>query len=114
MLFRSDAKVLFDFIKHDGWEIHEPVVLANRALSSLKNIILVAKNPQLTAEDCGVSKGQYNFIKNKYRSLDIEAVKYKIKFLANFDLLLKTSQLELDKQDMLSYLINNLSFRINR
>ena len=113
-LVEGDAKVLFDFIKHDGWEIHEPVVLANRALSSLKNIILVAKNPQLTAEDCGISKGQYNFIKNKYRSLDIEAVKYKIKFLANFDLLLKTSQLELDKQDMLSYLINNLSFRINR
>ena len=113
-LVEGDAKVLFDFIKHNGWEIHEPVVLANRALSSLKNIILVAKNPQLTAEACGVSKGQYSFIKSKYHSLNVDAVKYKIKFLTNFDLLLKTSQLELDKQDMLSYLINNLSFRINR
>ena len=34
------------------------------------------------------------------------------KFLSNFDLMLKTSQLELDKLDMLNYLVNNLSFRI--
>ena len=111
-LVNGDQVVLFDFIKHAGHEIHEPVVLANRALSSLKNIILIARNPQLSAEDCGVSKGQYNFIKNRYRSLNIEAIKYKIKFLSNFDLLLKTSQLELDKQDMLNYLITNLNFRI--
>lgn len=111
-LVAGDQQVLFDFIKHNGHEIHEPVVLANRTLSSLKNIILIARNPQLSAEDCGVSKGQYNFIKNRYHSLNIEAIKYKIKFLSNFDLLLKTSQLELDKRDMLSYLITNLNFKI--
>ena len=111
-LVAGDSAVLFDFIKHDGYEIHEPVVLANRTLSSLKNIILIARNPQLTAAELGVSPGQYNFIKNRYRSLNIEAVKYKIKFLSNFDLLLKTSQLDLDKRDMLSYLISNLNFRI--
>lgn len=111
-LVAGDSAVLFDFIKHDGYEIHEPVVLANRTLSSLKNIILIARNPQLTAADLGVSPGQYNFIKNRYRSLNVEAVKYKIKFLSNFDLLLKTSQLDLDKRDMLSYLISNLNFRI--
>ena len=111
-LVAGDQQVLFDFIRHDGHEIHEPVVLANRTLSSLKNIILIARNPQLKATDCGVSAGQYNFIKNRYRSLNVEAVKHKIKFLSNFDLLLKTSQLDLDKRDMLSYLINNLNFKI--
>lgn len=111
-LVAGEQAVLFNFVKHDGYEIHEPVVLANRALSSLKNIILIARNPQLSAADLGVSPGQYNFIKNRYRSLNVEAVKYKIKFLSNFDLLLKTSQLDLDKRDMLSYLISNLNFRI--
>lgn len=111
-LVNGDQVVLFDFIKHNGQETHEPVVLANRALSSLKNIILIARNPQLTAADIGVSPGQFNFIKNRYKSLNVEAVKYKIKFLSNFDLLLKTSQLELDKRDMLNYLIANLNFRI--
>ena len=111
-LVLGDQVVLFDFLKHDGWDIHEPVVLANRALSSLKNIILIARNAQLSAADLGVSTSQYNFIKSRYRSLNVEAVKYKIKFLSNFDLLLKTSQLELDKRDMLSYLISNLNFRI--
>jgi DNA polymerase III delta subunit len=111
-LVAGDQAVLFDFLKHDGYEIHEPVVLANRTLSSLKNIILIARNPQLTAADLGVSPGQYNFIKSRYRSLNVEATKQKIKFLSNFDLLLKTSQLELDKRDMLSYLISNLNFRI--
>lgn len=111
-LVLGDSAVLFDFIKHNGYEIHEPVVLANRALSSLKNIVLIARNPQLTAADIGVSPGQYNFIKNRYRSLNVEAVKYKIKFLSNFDLLLKTSQLDLDKRDMLTYLVINLSYKI--
>ncbi len=112
-LVTGDQAVLFDFLKHNGHEIHEPVVLANRTLSSLKNIILIARNPRLTADECGVSKGQYTFIKNKYRSLNVEATKSKIKFLSNFDLLLKTSQLELDKRDMLNYLINNLSYKIS-
>lgn len=111
-LVTGDQAVLFDFIRHNGWETHEPVVLANRAMSSLKNIILIAKNPQLSAADCGVSQSQYNFIKNKYRSLNIEAVKQKIKFLSNFDLLLKTSLLDIDKRDMLSYLVNNLNYKI--
>jgi hypothetical protein len=111
-LVSGDQAVLFDFVKHDGHELHEPVVLANRTLSSLKNIIIIAKNPQLTAVDCGVSPGQFNFIRSRYRSLNVDAVRYKIKFLSNFDLLLKTSQLELDKRDMLNYLINNLSFKI--
>ena len=111
-LVLGDQAVLFDFVKHNGHEIHEPVVLVNRALSSLKNIILIARNPHLKAADLGVSPGQYNFIKSRYRSLNVEAVKYKIKFLSNFDLLLKTSQLELDKRDMLNYLISNLSFKI--
>lgn len=111
-LVNGDQAILFDFIKHNGHDIHEPVVLANRALTSLKNIILIARNPQLTADECGVSKGQCSFIKNRYRSLNVEAVKQKIKFLSNFDLLLKTSQLDLDKQDMMTYLVSNLSFKI--
>ena len=111
-LVLGDKMVLFDFIKHNGWEIHEPVVLANRALSSLKNIIIIKQNPSLTAEDCGVSFGQYKFIKGNYHGFNLAAAKKKLKFLANFDLLLKTSQLELDKRDMLSYLINNLNFKI--
>ena len=78
----------------------------------LKNIILIARNPHLKATDIGVSPGQFNFIRGKYRSLNVDAVKYKIKFLADFDLKLKTSQLDLDKRDMLNYIINNLNFKI--
>jgi DNA polymerase III delta subunit len=112
-LVEGNMMALFDFIKHNGWEMHEPVVLVNRALVSLKNIILVSQNPSLTAEACGVSINYYNFIKSKYRSLNIEAAKQKIKFLTNFDLMLKTSKLELNKRDMLSYIINNLCYKIN-
>ena len=111
-LIEGDNLSLIDFIKHNGHELYEPVVLANRALTSLKNIILITQNPGLSAEDCGVSAGQFRFLKYKYRSLDVEAVKQKIKFLANFDLKLKTSQLDLGKREMLNYLINNLCYKI--
>ena len=111
-LVLGDTGTLYEFVRHNGQEIHEPVALANRALSSLKNIILVSQNPELGFIDLGISENQYKFIKRNYHSLNLAATKKKLKFLANFDLLLKTSQLELDKRDMLSYLINNLSFKI--
>lgn len=111
-LVEGDFLVLYDFIMHKGYEIHDPVVLVNRALTSLKNIILVSQNINLKAEDCGVSAGQFKFIKYKYKSLNVEAAKQKVKFLTSFDLMLKTSQLDLNKRDMLSYIVSNLYYKI--
>lgn len=111
-LIDGDMTILFDFLKHNGQDNIEPVVLANRAFNSLKNIILVTQNHGLSAEDCGVSAAQFRMLKYKYRSLNMEAAKQKLKFLINFDLDLKTSKLDLTKKDMLSYLINNLAYKI--
>ena len=111
-IVEGDMPVIYDFINHAGWEIYEPVMLVNRALTSLKNIIIVSQNPNVKADDCGVSTGQYKFIKYKYRSLNVEAAKQKLKFLTNFDLMLKTSQLDLNKRDMLSYVISNTFYKI--
>lgn len=110
-LVNGDMPVLFEFLKYADDSI-EPVVLANRTFSSLRNIILISQNPELTAEACGVTPGQYKYIKYNYRSVNVEAIKQKIKFLTNFDLDLKTSKLDMSKQDMLNYLINNLAYRI--
>jgi hypothetical protein len=112
-LVEGDMPTLYEFIKHDGWEVHEPVMLVNRALTSLKNITLISQNPNLKAEDCGVSAGQFKFIKYKYKSLNVTAAKQKLKFLTNFDLMLKTSQLELSKRDMMSYIISNMFYKIS-
>lgn len=111
-LVEGDFSVLYDFIRYNGYEEIEPVVLANRTMTSLKNIILVTQNPGLTAEDCGMSAGQFRFLKYKYHSLNIEAIKQKIKFLSSFDLKLKTSRLEMSKREMTNYLINNLYYKI--
>ena len=111
-LVDGDLAILYDFLKHKNSELFEPIVLANRALTSLKNIIIITQNPQLTAEDCGVSPAQHRALKYKYRSLNVEAVKQKIKFLTNIDLALKTSQLEMSKEAMLNYLVVNLSYKI--
>jgi hypothetical protein len=111
-LVEGDLTILFDFIRRNGYDALEPVMLANRALTSLKNIILISQNPGITAEDCGVSGGQFRFLKYKYTSLNVEAVRNKIKFLTNFDLDLKTSRLDLPKRDMLNYLISNLGYKI--
>jgi hypothetical protein len=92
----------------------DPIVLANRALSSLKNIILVTQNPQLNAADCGVSPAQHRTLVNKYKSLNIDAAKQKIKFLTNIDLALKSSKLDLPKDALLDYLITNLAYKITR
>lgn len=111
-LIEGNFQILFDYLKHSNYADLDPVMLANRALSKLKNIILVTQNPLLTAEELGISKGYYNHLKYNYSSTNINAVKQKIKFLTNFDLDLKTSKLDLSKRDLLNYLIINLGFKI--
>ena len=113
-LVDGNAPVLFDFLKCSNTTAIEPVVLANRAFTSLKNIVLASQNPGLTAEDCGMSAGQFRFIKYTYRNLDIDAVKQKIKFLTKFDFDLKNARLDVTKQDMLNYLICNMMFKITK
>jgi hypothetical protein len=111
-LVEGNSMVLFEFLSHNDYDFLDPVVLVNRALVSLKNIILISQNPLLTAEDCGVSAGQFKFIKYKYTSLNLEAAKAKLKFLAGFDLDLKTSKLDMSKRDMLNYLLSHLTYKI--
>ena len=111
-LVEGDFTVLYDFVRYNGYEEIDPVVLANRAFTSLKNITLVTQNQGLTAEACGVSAGQFRFLTYKYHSLNLEALKAKLKFLADFDLKLKTSQLDLGKREMANYLISNLGYKI--
>ena len=113
-LVLGDMRVLYDFLCHNDYESLDPVVLANRALTSLKNIILVTQNRELSASDLGMSPKQYSFIERSYYSLNINAAKEKLKFLVNFDLSLKTSKLDLSKREMLNYLINHLSYKITR
>ena len=109
-LVDGNKPVLFNFLKLSQYDEIDPVVLANRVFNSLKNILLVT---QLPAEELGMSSKQHYTLRNKYSYLNINAVKQKIKFLTNFDLALKTSRLEMSKRDMLNYLINNLSYKIN-
>lgn len=111
-LVDGDLAVLYEFLKRKNYDLLEPVMLANRALTSLKNIVLVTQNPGLAAEDCSVSPGQYRALKYKYKSLNMNAVRQKIKFLTNIDLALKSSQLELQKETMLNYLVSNLAYKI--
>lgn len=111
-LVDGNQMALFEFILHNDYESLDPVVLANRAFTKLKNIILISQNPMLTADDCGISIGYYNRLKRTYFSLNIEAAKKKLKFLSNFDLDLKTSKLDMSKRDMLNYLISHLAYKI--
>lgn len=111
-LVEGNSRILYDFLNRNDYESLEPVVLANRALTSIKNIILVTQNSTLTAADCGISVSQYRFIQYTYRSLNVNAAKEKLKFLVNFDLALKTSKLDLSKRDLLNYLISHLNYKI--
>lgn len=111
-LVDGEMQVLYEFLLRKDYTAIEPIVLSNRTLSSLKNILLCTQNLTMRAEDLGMSPKQVGFIRRKYSSLNIEAVKAKIKFLTSIDIDLKTSKLEMSKQDMMNYLISRLCFRI--
>lgn len=111
-LVSGDMRALFDFVRSSNFYEIDAVGLASNVLASLRNIIIVSQNTTMSAKECGVSDKQLNFIRNHYTSLNMNAIKQKIKFLTNFDLALKSSKLEMSKEVMLNYLIANLSYRI--
>ena len=111
-LVDGDTLTLFEFLSHNDYDTLEPVALANRAFSSLKNILVISQNPSLTAEECGVSAGQYRFIKINYRNINIIAAKEKLRFLSAFDSDLKSSKLEMSKRSLMDYLISHLTYKI--
>lgn len=108
----GDMPALFNFLRFGGADALEPVVIANRVVSKLKSILLVTQNPGITAEDCGVSPKYLGRLRYDYRNLNIEAAKNKLAFFTGIDLALKTSKLELDKYDMLSYLVVHSAYKI--
>lgn len=110
----GDLVTLYNFLFYGGADLLDPVVLVNRAFSNLKAILLVTQNLQASAESLGVSTKQKHALSRQYTSLDLEAAKRKMRFLAEFDLALKTSKLDMTKHEMLSYIISNTAFKITR
>lgn len=112
-LVTGNCLALRDMLLHTNYTDLDAVMLSNRVLSKLKVILLVTQNPTLTASSIGISDKYLNRIAKEYRfGLNIEAIKEKIKFLTNFDYVLKTSQLDISSCDKLNYLIANLSYKI--
>ena len=110
----GDTMYLFNLLASGGAEVFEPVGLANRAFNSLKAILLATQNPTLSAEDLGMSAAQCGYLRRNSPSLNVELAQRKLKFLATFDFDLKTSKLDLSKQEMLNYLLANTAYRITR
>ena len=108
----GDLPALFNLMRSNDFYELDAVGLANNILNSLKNIIIISQNPLLSAKECGVSDKQWGYIRRNYNSLNINAVKQKIKFLTNFDLALKSSKLEMSKEAMMNYLIANMYYKI--
>lgn len=113
-LIDGDTLTLYNFLLNGGADLLEPVVLVNRAFANLKAILLTTQNVGMTPADLGVSSAQFYKLRKQYASLNIEAARLKLKFLAGLDLALKTSQLDMNKHDMLSYLIANVAYKITR
>lgn len=110
----GDLVTLYNFLMYGGADLLDPVMLANRAFTNLKAILLVTQNINMSAEALGVSAKQKHVLSKQYMSINLDAAKRKMRFLAEFDLALKTSKLDMNKHEMLSYLIANVAFKITR
>lgn len=111
-LVDGDLLFLYNTLTNKSLYSLDAVVLANRTFTSLKKILLVTQKYGLDLKTINVTEKQRAFLIRKYNNLNIEAVRQKIKFLTNLDVRLKTSQLDLDKQAFINYLIANLAYKI--
>jgi DNA polymerase III delta subunit len=108
----GDCEVLKNYLAHEAASKLDPIGVANQVTNSLKNILLATQNPTATAADLGMSPKQHRALNSIYKTVWVEAVKSKLKFLTRLDVRLKSSELDMSKEDMLTYIVANLAYRI--
>jgi DNA polymerase III delta subunit len=108
----GDCEVIKNYLAHGAASKLDPIGVANQVTNSLKNILLATQNPTATAADLGMSSKQHRALNSIYKTVWVEAVKSKLKFLTRLDVRLKSSELDMSKEDMLTYIVANLAYRI--
>lgn len=108
----GNVETVRDYLAHGAAEKLDPIGVANQVTTSLKNILLATQNPGTSAADLGLSPKQHKTLNSIYKTVWVDAVKSKLKFLTQLDVRLKSSELDLSKENMLMYLVSNLMYRI--
>lgn len=107
-LLKKDTYTLLDFFCHLDCDIADPIVITNLLLTEYKRNLLLRFNSKTTCEDLGITKQQAYFVKNSCGSMTELELKDKIKFLSQIDYRLKNGELELDKDQFITYIVSHL------
>ena len=104
-LINKDIRKLTDILEHiDNCDI-EGLGVVKLLLNKFKLILLANKQSNLTANDLGISQKYFNALGYYYKHCTPEYLKPRIEFLADINIRLAQGRLELDKKQLLTYLI---------
>lgn len=96
----------------DTQEKADPIAIANILLKNVRDLLLVSPTSGIYSaaefESFGISAAKKSKLQKTYR-FSSDFLRDKIKFLANVDLRLKSSKLELSKERLFDYILCNMA-----
>lgn len=110
---------VLDFFTKNSFNLHklfytkeiynyDPINLCNMLLKLFKNILLVTKTNLVSYDAIEISPQQYNHYRNEYSRYSLQKLLDNITFLSNIDLRLKKSELDLSKDKLIDYIVENV------
>lgn len=106
-IINGNKVAILDYSYHQDACDFEPLALVSLLLKSFKKAYLIKYHSGLTLEELGVSSNQYKYLGTHTPYTETFLLKV-IQFLSAIDYRLKSGQLELSKQQLLIYIINNI------
>lgn len=106
-ILKTDLAQLSDLMEHKDIIDMDAMALTALLLNEYKRNLLLRFNSKTTPEQLGIDKKQVYFIKNNCK-LTEEQLSKKIEFLSSIDYKLKTGKLDMDKDQLLTYLISHI------
>jgi len=106
-LLKADLFQLSDLIEHKDSVDMDALALTALLLNEYKRNLLLRFNSSTTPEQLGIDKKQVYFIKNNCKLNEVQLCE-KIEFLSSIDYKLKAGKLDMDKDQLLTYLISHI------
>lgn len=104
-IIKRNKLVISDYLKHVDVVDIDPFSLVGLLVSNYKKILFINFNGGVTAEQLKMTPKQVNAIKYYYRDILEETAVNSLKFLTGLDKKLKLGKLDLEKKELIEFII---------
>ena len=105
---KKDVLTITDYFLHKDACNFDTFALIGLLLKTFKKILFVNFKSGLTAEQLGLTTKQYSAVQYYYKALSKDYIENSVKFLTKIDERIKTGKLDIQKDNLIDYIVCNI------